>query len=122
MTGSQDAYRRGYDRIEWKPLSPVERKPRGTGKRADFPTPMTIRDFDDPVQSMADGKWYSSKAALARSHKASGNPHGQDFVELGNEKQEFREYTPDKATERNTIRKAIHDFNEGWRPDVLALD
>lgn len=118
----QDAYRKGYDRIEWKSLPPLERKPRGESKRAAFPTPMTIRDFDEPVQSMADGRWYSSKAALARSHKASGNPHGQEFIELGNEQIEFREHVTDTKAERETIRKAIHDFNDGWRPEVVALD
>lgn len=116
------AYREGYNRIVWKPLPPVERKPRGESKRADFPTPMTIRDFTEPVQSMADGKWYGSKAALARSHKAAHNPHGQDFIELGNEQPKFREHVVDAKAERETIRKAIHDYNDGWRPEVAEID
>jgi hypothetical protein len=120
---TDQAYKRGYDRIVWKPLPPVERKPRrASGKRADFPTPMMIRDFDEPVQSMADGKWYGSKAALARSHRAAHNPHGQDFIELGNEQMPFVEHKPDVKAERQTIRKAIHDVENGWRPDVVALD
>ena len=64
--------------------------------RSDLPTPMLIRDFDEPVRSCADGKWYTSKRDLAASHRASGNPHGVDFIEIGNEKQEFREFVPDE--------------------------
>ena len=123
MTASQDAYKRGYDQIEWKPLPPVERKPIAESKRADFPIPMMVRDFADPVQSCADGKWYSSKAALARSHKAAHNPHGQDFIELGNEAAPtFTPHKTDEKAERDVIRKAIEDVKNGWRPEVATVD
>lgn len=121
---SESQYRRNYDLIKWRPLPPPERKGRDESKRADFPTPMTIRDFAEPVQSMADGKYYGSKAALARSHKASGNPHGQDFIELGTDPTpEFRPHVTDERKERDVIRKAIHDVENGWVPPApVALD
>jgi hypothetical protein len=83
---------------------------------------MLIRDFDEPVQSMADGKWYTSKRALAATHKASGNPHGQDFIELGNEKMAPIEHKTDEKQLRDDIRAAKADLDAGWRPDVVALD
>lgn len=120
---SRQAYREGYDRIDWsRPLPPAPAKRRAPAKRSDFPTPMHISDFAEPVQSMADGKFYGSKAALARSHRAAHNPHGVDFHELGNEQPEFREHKTDERAERDTIRRAIHDHNDGWRPEVVALD
>lgn len=54
--------------------------------RSDLPRPMIISDHIDPVQSMADGRTYSSKSALRATYKASGNPDGVNYVELGNEK------------------------------------
>lgn len=71
---------------------------------------------------MADGKFYTSKAALSRSARAAHNPHGVDFVELGNEKQTFVEHKPDLKAERDILRKAKYDVDNGWRPDVLTLD
>lgn len=89
-------------------------------ERSSLPCPRLIRDFDEPVQSMADGKWYSSKADLARSHKASGNPHGQDFIELGNERPEFVPYEPDAGKRRDDIRQALHDVQNGNLPPEIA--
>lgn len=40
--------------------------------------------FDQPVQSMADGKYYESKAALRRTYRADGNPQGHNYIEVGN--------------------------------------
>lgn len=54
-------------------------------KRADFPTPMMIRDSIDPVQSMADGRWHESKSSLYRSYRADGNPQGVDYEVQGND-------------------------------------
>ena len=121
---SRSQYKTNYDLITGKPQPAPERKPRDYSNRSDFPTPMVIGSFAEPVQSMADGKWYGSKAALARSHKASGNPHGQDFIELGNDPTpEFRPHVTDEKAERDVIRKAIHDVENGWVPPApVSLD
>ncbi|WP_011579574.1 MULTISPECIES: hypothetical protein [Chelativorans] len=99
------------------------RIPEGSPKaRSVLPCPMLIKDFDEPVQSMADGKWYSSKSALAASHRASGNPYGQDFIELGNEQMPFVEHKTDEKKLRDDIRAAKADLDAGWRPEVVALE
>ncbi|GLQ53760.1 hypothetical protein [Devosia nitrariae] len=82
--------------------------------------PRIVRDFDQPVQSMADGKWYTSKAALAASHKASGNPHGIDFIELGNETPQFQEHVPDAGKRREDVRQALNDVVTGNLPPEIA--
>lgn len=90
--------------------------------RSDLACPMLIRDFDEPVQSCADGKWYTSKAALARSARAAHNPHGIDFIELGNEQMPWVEHQTDEKQLRDDIRAAKADLDAGWRPDVVSLD
>ncbi len=83
--------------------------------------PMLIRDFDEPVQSMADGKWYTSKSELSRSAKAAHNPHGVDFIELGNESMPWVEHKSDEKQLRDDIRAAAQDVKDGKLPDVLVL-
>jgi len=90
--------------------------------RSGLACPQIVKDFDEPVQSCANGEWYTSKRALAASHKASGNPHGIDFIELGNDRQEFVEHKTDEKKLRDDIREAKADLDAGWRPEVLALD
>lgn len=96
-----------------------ERRP---DNRSDLACPMLVRDFDEPVQSCADGKWYTSKAALARSAKAAHNPHGIDFIELGNEQMPWVEYQTSETKLRDDIREAAQDVKEGRLPDVLMLE
>src|SRR6478736_8493258 len=55
-------------------------------KVSDLPRPMVISDHIETVQSMADGRFYSSKSALRATYKPSGNAEGASYVELGNEK------------------------------------
>jgi hypothetical protein len=90
--------------------------------RSDLACPMLIRDFDEPVQSMADGKWYTSKRALSRSARAAHNPHGQDFIEVGNDQMPFVEHKSSEKQLRDDIRAAKTDLDAGWRPEVVALD
>jgi hypothetical protein len=75
--------------------------------------------FDEPVQSMADGKHYTDKAALARSHRASGNPQGVDYVELGNESASTVGYVPDQAQRRRDVKQAAADVKAGNVPDWI---
>jgi hypothetical protein len=92
-------------------------------QRSDLPAPRVLRDsFDKPVQSMANGKWYESKRALAATHKASGNPHGVDFIELGNEAAPTVEHRHDEGKLRDNIREAIADVKAGRVPDVVDIN
>ncbi len=82
---------------------------------------MVLGAFAEPVQSAANGKWYTSKSELARSHRASGNPHGIDFIELGNETMPWVEHKTSEAELRNDVRSAVADVKAGKLPEVLAL-
>ena len=49
-------------------------------------SPYFVTDtLDSPLYSGADGKQYTSKAALRSSYKAANNPRGIDFIEVGND-------------------------------------
>lgn len=92
-------------------------------QRSDLAAPLVMRDtFDKPVQSMANGQWYDSKRGLAASHRASGNPHGQDFIELGNEEMPQVEHKTCECQLRDDIRSAMADVKSGNLPPVLTLD
>lgn len=54
-------------------------------KRSNIPCPMLIADTIEPTKSMADGKYYTSKQELRGTYKASGNPQGVEYIELGND-------------------------------------
>lgn len=110
-------YDLGDGRSVYRPLR--EPKP---SRRSDLATPRIIADaFDRPVQSMANGRWYESKRALAASHKASGNPHGQDFIELGNEEMPWVEHETSEAELRDDIRAAVADVEAGRLPEIVSL-
>lgn len=89
-------------------------------KRAAFPCPQIIRPFAEPVQSMADGKYYTDPGSLRRTYKAANNPHGQDFIELGNEEPKFVEHKTDRKQMRDDIRQAMHDVKNGNVPPAIA--
>lgn len=89
-------------------------------ERSSLPCPQIVRPFAEPVQSMADGKFYSDAASLSRSHRASGNPHGIDFIELGNEKPQFVEHVPDAKKRREDLASAMHDVVTGNLPPEIA--
>jgi hypothetical protein len=72
-------------------------------QRSDLPCPMVISDHIEPVQSMADGNYYSSKSSLRKTYKPSGNPEGASYVELGNEKVS----APPAAKQVGSIKESI---------------
>lgn len=113
-----------YDWIDLGDGRKVYRKvgPMSLGVKSDLACPSLIRPFSAPIQSMADGKWYDNPRDLSRSHRAAHNPHGQDFIELGNEQMPFVEHKTDEKQLRDDIRAAKADLDAGWRPEVVALD
>lgn len=73
-------------------------------QRSDLPIPFVASDTMDPVQSMLDGRMYTSKAALRATYKAAG------VVEVGNDPARLRpkpKPTPDRAAIRQSIKKAM---------------
>lgn len=81
----REAYKRGYDAIMWKPVQ-HEFKERTPVARSTLPCPMLSGDNLDREAWGPDGKLHSSKASLRASYKPSGNPMGNSYIEVGNEK------------------------------------
>lgn len=91
-----------------------------TTSRSAFPMPYMVRPFSDPVQSMADGKFYDDPASLRATYKASGNPQGVDYIEVGNEDTtKFTPPTVDKKAQRDAIERAIADVENGNAKPIL---
>jgi hypothetical protein len=80
-------------------------------------TPVTmnfISDSMEPTRHMADGKYYTSKAAFRAATKAAG------CIEIGNETKHLLKKRPqiklDKRKRREDIKKAINDLKYGNVP------
>lgn len=100
----------GNGRRVWRNV--VER----VDNRSNFPVPMIAGDTIDPVQSMADGRYYTSKAAIRASYKASGNPQGVEYTEVGNDAGRFRERPQPRTDEKainDSLNKAIARVEAG---------
>lgn len=100
----------------------VYRKPPETypAKSSVFKVPMIRTDtLSEPTQSMADGQIYTSKSALRESYKASGNPHGIDYIEVGNESLgEFKAPERDYTKSIEAIERAEADILAGRAPEI----
>lgn len=89
--------------------------------RSNLAFPSIIGTFKEPVQSMADGKFYTDAASLRRTYKAANNPHGKDFIEVGNEDvTRFEAPKKDRKANRAAIERAINDVANGNAPPVLT--
>lgn len=70
--------------------------------------PQIMRSDDTPpLRSMADGKIYTSKAAMRESYKAANNPRGKEFVEVGNETQYLTPNHKPKTADKEDIALAV---------------
>lgn len=79
---------------------------------SDLPAPRIIGDTIEPTQSMVDGQYYTSKAAIRATYKPSGNKDGKRYVELGNDSsvvnpKPFVKPKPDRKEVRKSIEKAF---------------
>ena len=90
------------------------------GPRSALPCPQIVRAFPEPVQSMADGKYYDTPRDLERTYRADGNPRGEEFIPLGNGTLKAPEYAPDPAERRNDLKQAMHDVLTGNVPPEIA--
>lgn len=97
------------------PHNHVEAEP----ERSTLPRPMVISDTIDPVKSMADGRVYTSKAALRSTYKPSGNPDGIRYIEVGNDqpKAPVKPKT-DEAAIQQSLQKALARYERGERVPV----
>lgn len=86
------------------------------GERSPLPRPMLIADTIDPVMSHADGKTYTSKAALRGTYKPGGNPRGIAFEEVGNETASIGSRPQRQTGITESIQKAVARYERGERP------
>ncbi|MEH3108987.1 MAG: hypothetical protein PGN22_02650 [Agrobacterium cavarae] len=94
---------------EW-PLECLAVPPQGASDA--LPVPNFISDTMEPVQSMLDGRHYSSKSALRATYKAAG------VTEVGNDPARLRprrKPKPDRKAIRDSIEKATARFSRGER-------
>lgn len=75
--------------------------------------PRVLSDYIDPCMG-ADGKMHDSLASLRATYLPSGNPRGERFLELGNDK--IPDAPPkkfDRKQRRDDIKAAIQDVKYG---------
>jgi hypothetical protein len=77
--------------------------------------PMLIRDtFDQPLQSMADGKFYDSRSELYKTYRADGNPQGIEYECVGDKPIDpWSRPTPskeDEAQKDKAISRALDEM------------
>lgn len=120
---TSEAFKANYSLIDWSDMKPRVRRGRIAPARSALPCPQITRQFADPVQSQANGKWYDNARELSASHRASGNPQGVDYIELGNERVQFQEATFSEAERREDIKRSLHDVMSGnVSPEVAAIE
>ena len=77
-----------------------------------LPVPFIASDTMEPVQSMLDGKMYTSKSQLRATYKAAG------VIEVGNDPARLRQKPrekPDKQAIKNALDKAQARYDRGER-------
>lgn len=104
-----------YDWIDLGDGRKVFRKvgPMSRGPRSHLACPQIVKPFAEPVQSMADGKWYSNPRDLENTYKPSGNPRGEEYTCIGNETPKVTEIKPDPKLRRQHVRQAVNDVLTG---------
>lgn len=92
----------------------------GASSQRVISAPAVHSDAIEPVRG-ADGKMHDSMASYRRSLAPGGNPQGERYIELGNEK--VPDYKPpefDPKARRDAIRAGIADVKAGRVPPVPA--
>lgn len=105
---------------KWHDLAepwPVKCYPVRDVARSDLPMPMIKLDTTEPLRSMADGNVYTSKAAMRASYKASGNPQGVEYTEVGDDKSYV---TPAPKMPKRADRRSVKEAVERGKADVSA--
>jgi hypothetical protein len=67
----RDAYRRGYDAIDWKPLPPLPRRQRGPVARGELAVPHVITDTMPPANRQRSRTSQRRIAEISRPKSAS---------------------------------------------------
>lgn len=81
--------------------------------------PRVLSDYMTPCMGM-DDKMHDSLASYRATLKASGNPQGENYIELGNESLKPVERKFDRAQRREDIKAGIADVKAGRLPPVTV--
>lgn len=79
--------------------------------------PRILSDYIAPCLG-ADGKMHDSLASLRATYLPSGNPRGERFYELGDQKIENKPPEFDRKQRRDDIKAAIQDVKYGRVPPI----
>lgn len=86
-------------------------------RNAPVTLPQIMRgDEQEALLSYADGKMYTSKAAMRASYKASGNPQGVEYIEVGDDqsrKKKPARVKSDPAAIKSSVERAVADLENG---------
>lgn len=73
-------------------------------------------DDHEAIMSYADGKMYTSKAAMRQSYRANGNPQGVEYAEVGTD-QSHKKPAPKKKADpdaiKSSVERAVADLEKG---------
>lgn len=72
-------------------------------------------DSHEPLLSMADGKYYTSKAAMRESYKAKNNAQGVEYVEVGDQRSQGMASAKKDNTGliKESVSRAMADLDNG---------
>lgn len=88
-----------------------------------FPCPQIRSDRIEPVQSMADGKFYDSMSSLRRTYRADGNPQGEEYTEIGDAPMQGPKPMPhlSKAEISDLLDKSEAMISRGEVPQMQSI-
>lgn len=89
----------------------------GADARRQVSAPRIRSDYIEPCMG-ADGKMHDSLSGLRATYLPSGNPRGERFYELGDEKIKPTERKFDRKQRRDDIKAAIEDVKNGRVPPI----
>jgi hypothetical protein len=69
-----------------------------------------------------DGRMHDSLASYRRSLRADGNPQGENYTEIGNERLTPVEHKFDRKQRRDDIRAGLEDVRNGRVPPMAILE
>lgn len=93
---------------------------RARGPRSSLAFPMVVSDAMAPIQSMADGQFYDSKAALREHYRDRG------VIEIGNEIPAAIQLAENSRPRRPKISKAdihgaVQKVRQGYKPRPMTV-
>ena len=83
--------------------------------------PAVLSDNIPPTRG-PDGRMHDTLSGYRRSLRPDGNPQGERYIELGNERVKPVEHTFDRAQRREDIKAGMMDVKYGRVPPLTVLE